>query len=457
MGNASGTESTAAPQSDAIGSAGFHQRAEAVMPDGIAGYSQLRSPRPLYLSHAEGARIVDVDGEDYIDYMLGAGPLVLGHRHPAIVAALHAAVDRAIPNLGVGKQQVELAERLTHYVPSVEHLRFLPTGTEAVQAAIRIARKYTGRNLIAKFEGAYHGQSENVMVSVAASAAQRGDQAAPERVPYHCQLPAEILDLTVVLPFNDSAACRRIIEQHADDLALILIEPMLGFAGAIPAEPEFLNDLRAITRKHGIVLCFDEVITGFRLAMGGGQAYYDVMPDLTVLGKAIGGGMPLAAVGGHQNIMDVVSVLHHPDDYVFQSGTFSAFPMSIAAGLATLDTMERENTVAHTNEIGEMIRTGLRDIVADCSIAADVTGVGALFHIHFTNQRVRSAREAEDADQNAIRTLHERLLKRGIYFYAGRLGWLSGAHGGDDIGYTLNAMRDVIEEMQTEGLFVTQT
>ena len=454
MGNASKTETSAAVEVN--GSAVFHDRARAVMPDGIAGYSQLRSPQPLYLSHAEGARIVDVDGTDYIDYMLGAGPLVLGHRHPAIIAAIHAAVDRAIPNLGVGEGQIELAERLTHYLPSIEHLRFLPTGTEAVQAAIRIARKYTGRNLISKFEGAYHGQADNVMVSVAAPAAKRGDKSAPERIPYHCHLPPEILDLTVVLPFNDSAACRRIIEQHADDLALILIEPMLGFAGAIPAEPGFLNDLRSITRKHGILLCFDEVITGFRLAMGGGQAYYDVTPDLTVLGKAIGGGMPLAAVGGHKDVMDVVSVLNHPDDYVFQSGTFSAFPMSIAAGIATLHTMEQDNTVAHTNAIGEMIRTGLRDIVAERAIDADVTGVGSLFHIHFTTERVRSAREAEDADQDAIRTLHERLIKHGIYFYAGRLGFLSGAHGGDDVGYTMNAMRSVIEEMQDQGAFATQ-
>ncbi len=453
MGNTSGTESSASAASE---STVFHQRACAVMPDGIAGYSQLRAPQPLYLSHAEGARIVDVDGTDYIDYMLGAGPLVLGHRHPAIVAAVHAAVDRAIPNLGVTEAQIELAERLTHYLPSIEQLRFLPTGTEAVQAAIRIARKYTGRNLIGKFEGAYHGQAENVMVSVAVPAAARGDKNAPERVPYHCHLPPELLDLTVVLPFNDIEACIPLIERHADDLALIIMEPMLGFAGAIPAEPEFLKELRSITRKHGIILCFDEVITGFRLAMGGGQAYYDVTPDLTVLGKAIGGGMPVAAVGGHRDVMDVVSVLHHPNDYVFQSGTFSAFPMSVAAGIATLDTMERENTVAHTNEIGEMIRNGLRDIAAACAIPADVTGVGALFHIHFTSERVRSAREAEDADQNAIRIFHERLLKQGIYFYAGRLGWLSGAHGGDDIGYTLNAMRSVIEEMQAEGVFAYQ-
>lgn len=430
----------------------YHARACEVMPDGVAGYSQLRSPRPLYLSHAEGARIFDINGKDYIDYLLGAGPLILGHRHPAISSAVHSALDRAIPNVGVSIKQVELAERLRHHVPSMEYLRFLPTGTEGVQAAIRIARKFTGRDLIGKFEGGYHGQSDNVMVSVSATSENRGSESEPTRVPYHCHLPKTVADLTVILPFNDIEACSKIIERHADDLAVILIEPMLGFAGAIPAEQDFIDKLRSLTKKYGILLCFDEVITGFRLAMGGGQAHFRVTPDLTVLGKAIGGGMPLAAVGGHKNIMDVLSVTKHPDDYVFQSGTFSAFPMSVAAGLATIDTMERDNTIQHTNEIGEMARTGLRDIVEDLDIAADVTGLGSLFHIHFTAGKVRSARDAEDANQRATLILHERLLNHGIHFYAGRLGFLSGVHGGDDIGYTLNSIRAVIEELQAEGL-----
>lgn len=430
-----------------------HSRALAVMPDGVAGYSQLRQPVPLYLSRAEGPRVFDLDGKAYLDYMLGAGPLVLGHRHPAIVQALEAALARGIPNVGVNVEQVELAELLCHHVPSLEQVRFLPTGTEAVQTAIRIARRATGRKLVAKFEGAYHGQADNVMVSVAAPAAVRGPADAPARVPYHCVLPDELLELTLVLPFNDLANCTRLLEAHGDDVALVLIEPMLGFAGAIPAEREFLHGLRTLTARLGIVLVFDEVITGFRLAVGGGQELFGVTPDLTVLGKAIGGGMPLAAVGGRRDLMDTLSVTRHPHDYVFQSGTFSAFPLSVAAGLACLTTMARERTIDYTNAAGERMREGLARLFAERRIAAQVTGVGSLFHVHFTRERVTSARPAEDADHGLIVRLHEKLLAHGVYFYAGRLGFLSAAHSGDDLGYTLDALGAAVDAMQSAGEF----
>ncbi len=428
----------------------LHARALEVMPDGVAAYSQNRAPHPLYLNSGQGSRIRDVDGNEYIDYMLGAGPLVLGHRHPEVIAAVHAAVDEAVPNVGVCERQVELAELLQTYLPSMERIRFLPTGTEAVQAAIRVARHHTGRKMIAKFEGAYHGQSENVMISVAASAHTRGNADAPNAVPYHCDIPGEILGLTVVLPFNDIEACNALLERYADDLAIVLIEPMLGFAGAIPAEHEFLAALREKTAQLGILLAFDEVITGFRLSMGGGQELFNIKPDLTVLGKAIGGGMPLAAFGGRAEVMDCLSVAQNPDTYVFQSGTFSGFPMSLAAGLATLRTLKSTNALKHTNAIGEQMRRGLRQVIADSGFAADVTGIGSLFHIHFTSERVRTARQAEDADHELIRDLHQRLLAHGIYFYGGRLGFLSAAHASDDIGLTLGAFKTVLEEMAGE-------
>jgi glutamate-1-semialdehyde 2,1-aminomutase len=431
----------------------WHARALAVMPDGIAGYSQLRQPAPLYLARAAGARVFDLAGRGYLDYMLGAGPLVLGHRHPAVVTAIEGALARAVPNVGVTTDQVELAELLCEHVPSLQQVRFLPTGTEAVQAAIRVARRATGRKLIAKFEGAYHGQSENVMVSVAAPAAERGTDTAPNQVPYHCAMPDEIRDLTVVLPFNNLATTAQLIERHAADLAVVLVEPMLGFAGAIPATPEYLRGLRELTARLGIVLVFDEVITGFRLATGGGQAHYGVTPDMCVLGKAIGGGMPLAAFGGRRELMDWVAVHRHPDDYVFQSGTFSAFPLSVAAGLACLRTMLAERTVDYTNMIGAQVREGLKRLFAERRIAAQVTGLGSLFHVHFTREPVHSARPAEDADHALIVRLHERLLAHGIYFYSGRLGFLSAAHSGDDIGYTLDAMAECVDRMLADGEF----
>ncbi len=433
--------------------ADLHERALRVMPDGVAAYSQRLSPAPLYLSGAEGSRVYDLDNQPYIDYLLGAGALVLGHRHPNVVAAVARALEAGVPNIGVSENQVILAEMLCNYVPSLETVRFLPTGTEAVQAAIRIARKATGRTLIAKFEGAYHGQSENVMVSVESEAAARGDVAAPNRVPYHCLLPDTLTDQTLVLPFNNLAATSALIERYADKLALVIIEPVLGFAGAIPAEKEFLQGVRELTTQHGIVLLYDEVITGFRLAMGGGQELYGVVPDLTVLGKAIGGGMPISAVGGRRDIMEWTSVNSHPDDYVFQSGTFSAFPMSVAAGIATIETLANERLVDYTNGIGDLIRDGLRRLYRERGVAAQITGIGSIFHAHFTREPVSNARDAADADQNLSVLLHRRLLQRGIYFYCGRLGWLSAVHSGDDIGYTLDVMGTVVDEMIEEGIF----
>ena len=422
------------------GSQALHERARAVFPDGVGAHSQLRAPHPLYLVRAEGARLYDVDGHAYVDYMLGAGPAILGHRHPAIVEAIERALATGLPNIAVTAAQIELAETVQRHVPSMQRLRFLPTGPEAVQAAIRVARRATGRRLVAKFEGAYHGQADNVMVSVAVPAEQCGSEDAPHAVPYHCALPAEIRDLTLVLPYNDLARTAAILERHAQDIAIVLVEPMLGFAGAIPAEREFLHGLRALTARHGIVLAFDEVITGFRLGLGGGQGHYGVMPDLTILGKAIGGGMPLAAFGGRVELMEWLSQEKHPHDYVFQSGTYSALPLSLAAGLATLRVLEQDGGAAQLVALGEYVRAGLRRVLAAHAIEAVVTGTGSLFHLHFGLRAVRSARDAEAADADRIRRLHEALLARGLYFYAGRLGFLSTAHTHADLDALLAAV-----------------
>jgi glutamate-1-semialdehyde 2,1-aminomutase len=278
------------------------------------------------------------------------------------------------------------------------------------------------------------------MVSVAVPAEQCGSEDAPRAVPYHCALPDEVKALTLVLPYNDLARTAVLIERHARDIAIVLIEPMLGFAGAIPAEREFLHGLRALTARHGIVLAFDEVITGFRVGLGGGQGHYGVTPDLTILGKAIGGGMPLAAFGGRAELMEWLSQERHPHDYVFQSGTYSALPLSLAAGLATLRVLERDGGGAYLVELGDYVRDGLRRLLAGQGVDAVVTGVGSLFHLHFGVSEVRCARDAEAADADRIRRLHEALLTRGLYFYAGRLGFLSTAHTRADIDALLEAV-----------------
>jgi glutamate-1-semialdehyde 2,1-aminomutase len=246
------------------------------------------------------------------------------------------------------------------------------------------------------------------------------------------------------LPFNDLPRATALIEAHAADLALVLMEPMLGFAGAIPAEHEFIHGIRALTQKHGILLAFDEVVTGFRIALGGGQEHYGVRPDLTVFGKAVGGGMPLAGFGGRAEIMAHLSSVQYPHDHVFQSGTYSALPVAVAAGLATLKTMIETNAIAHLQTLGDRVRTGLREIVTKLGIVADVTGLGPLFHLHFTAEKVRAPRPAEDADHARIRALHTALLSHGCYFYAGRVGFLSAAHSIADVDHMLSATRAIL-------------
>ena len=321
----------------------------------VGGQSQYRLPHPIYLSRANGSHIYDTDGHEYIDYMIGAGSLSLGHAHPSVVRAVRKALEASVPNLAATEDQLELALRLQRYFPSMERIRFTPSGTEANQVLIRLARTFTGRDRIAKFEGAYHGQAENVLVSVSAYEPARGPVTRPNAVPYHSRIPQDVLRLTTVLPFNNIDATVRLIEEQASEIAVVLAEPILGSGGAIPADPEYLRALRDVTRKHGILLAFDEVITGFRFRMGGAQHHYDVNPnpDLTVLGKVIAGGYPLAAFGGRADVMDLLSVETHPDDYVFQSGTFSATPLSVAAGLASLMMIEDSDIFIKVNALGE--------------------------------------------------------------------------------------------------------
>jgi glutamate-1-semialdehyde 2,1-aminomutase len=428
----------------------IYERARKLMPAGIGGQSQYRLPHPIYLSRANGSRIYDTDGHEYIDYMIGVGSLSLGHGHPSVVRAVRKALEASVPNLAATEDQLELALRLQRYFPSMERIRFTPSGTEANQALIRLARAFTGRDRIAKFEGGYHGQAENVLVSVTAYEPARGPANRPNAVPYHSRIPQDVLRLTTVLPFNNIEATVRLIEEQASTIAMVLAEPILGFGGAIPADPEYLHALRDVTRKHGILLAFDEVITGFRFRMGGAQHHYDVQPDLTALGKVIAGGYPLAAFGGRADVMDLLSIESHPDHYVFQSGTFSATPLSVAAGLASIMTLEDSDIFAKVNALGEHLRTGLKRVIEEAGYPVHVTGIGPLFHTHFTELPVRDARAVCDADEVRLRDLHVRLLDKGIFVYQGHVSFVSAAHSEQDIEDTIEAYRTVIKEMRGE-------
>jgi glutamate-1-semialdehyde 2,1-aminomutase len=428
----------------------IYHRARKLMPAGIGGQSQYRPPHPIYLRRAKGSRAYDIAGHEYIDYMIGAGSLSLGHAHPTVVRAVQKALKASVPNLAATEDQLEFAARLQRYFPSMERIRFTPSGTEANQVLIRLARAFSGRDRIAKFEGGYHGQAENVLVSVDAYEPARGPATRPNPVPYHGRIPQEILNLTTVLPFNNIEATVRLIEEQASEIAVVLAEPILGFGGAVAADPEYLRALRDVTLKYGILLAFDEVITGFRFRMGGAQHHYDVQPDLTVLGKVIAGGYPLAALGGRADVMDLLSIESHPDDYIFQSGTFSATPLSVAAGLASLMMIEDGDVFSKVNALGEHLRAGLKRVIEGAGYSVQVTGVGPMFHTHFTGQPVRDTRAVCDADEAKLRDLHLRLLSKGIFVYQGHVSFVSAAHNLQDIEDTITAYRDVLSQMRSE-------
>ena len=430
----------------------LHERASKVMPGGVGGQSQYRLPHPIYVSRARGSRLYDRDGNEYIDFMIGAGSLIHGHAHPAIIRAVREALEEGVPNRSATERQLELVDRLVRYVPSMERVRFLPSGTEGVQSIIRLARACTGRDKIAKFEGAYHGTGENVMISCSADKSSRGPKESPRAVPFHSRTPPDVVKLAVILPFNNTESTVALIEKHASELALVIVEPLLGFGGAIPADREYLAAIREVTRKHGILLAFDEVITGFRSRMGGVQDEYGVRPDLTVLGKVIAGGYPMAAIGGRVELMDHLSSEKHPQDFVFQSGTFSAFPLSVAAGLAALKVMEDSAVFAQMNALGDRMRKGLKEAAEAAGYVLQATGHGSIFHTHFTGEEVRSVRQAEDADQALLREFHLRMLAHGIFFYQDHVGFISSAHSEADIGKALAAAAEVLNTMKKEGL-----
>jgi glutamate-1-semialdehyde 2,1-aminomutase len=260
------------------------------------------------------------------------------------------------------------------------------------------------------------------------------------------------LQLTIVLPFNDIDSTVALIEKHASELALVIVEPLLGFGGAIPADPEYLAAIRDVTRRKGILLAFDEVITGFRSRMGGIQDEYGVTPDLTILGKVIAGGYPMAAIGGRVEVMERLSSEAHPEDYIFQSGTFSAFPLSVAAGLAALKVMEDSAVFSRMNDLGDQMRRGLKHAAEAAGYAVQVTGHGPLFHIHFTTEPIRSVRQAEDADHALLREFHVRMLAQGIFFYQQHVGFISSAHSEADVAQAVAAATEVLNAMSKDGL-----
>lgn len=421
------TESEKVPAVHAAGprSAALGQRAAAVFPDARLTAADTR-PIPLVMARGAGDRIHDVDGREYLDFHLSSGALVAGHAHPEVQAALRQQVE-AGGNFGaLNVAAIELAERIVAAVPSVECVKLVVSGTEATLHAIRMARAYTGRDLIVRFEGAYHGHLDMVSLSnklAPLGPADRGSTPDTRPIPDCPGIPQAIQDLCLIAPFNDADALRRIMAEHGSRIACVIMEPFQRF---IAPQPGFLQAVREITTEHGALLVFDEIVTGFRFGLGGAQEHYGVRPDLTTLGKIIGAGYPNGAIGGSAAIMKALfgKGARAP---VYLAGTFAGQAVAAVGGARTLELLARPGAYEHLFALGERARGGLREAFTRRGIPGRVFGVGPLFHLHFDDADVANARDALGEDKAMRKRVWDGLLARGVHITGGR-GFVSLQH-----------------------------
>ncbi len=393
------------------------ERAKRIIPGGETYQIRLFEPYPFYSASAKGAKLIDVDGNEYIDFWLGHYSLILGHGHPEVIKAVKEQLEKT-QHFGTPHElEIKLAEQVVKMVPSVEMVRFSNTGTEAIMYSVRLARSYTKRDKIAKFEGGWHGGYDAVHVGVKP----------PLDQPMSSGLTEGVLKDTVVLPYNNLETAEKTIKR--EKLACVIIEPMLGAGGGIPADREFLKGLKELCEDHGTLLVFDEVITGFRISPGGMQEYYGILPDLTIMGKILGGGFPIGAIGGKKEIMELMNPIgKERKDVSFHGGTFCGNPVSMIAGLTTLKMLEDGSIQKDLNSKGEKIRSELLDVFESKEIDVFMGGLGSIISVHFTKEEVRDIRAAFRADRKRLLEYHLYLISRGIFFLPGHIGALCIAH-----------------------------
>lgn len=388
---------------------------------------------PVFMARGEGAKVYDVDGNEYIDYLGSWGPLVLGHSHPAVVEALKQACEMGTSFGTPTEAEVKLAELVKEAYPSIDLVRMVNSGTEATMSAMRVARGYTGRDLVVKFEAGYHGHGDSFLI-------QAGSGAATFGIPDSPGVPADLAKLTINVPFNDTDAVRRTLAERGDDIACVIIEPAAGNMGLIPPEPGFLETLREETQKRGIILIFDEVMTGFRVAFGGAQERYGIQADMTCLGKIIGGGLPVGAYGGRKDIMESVA----PVGAVYQAGTLSGNPLAMTAGYETVKRLKEPGVYDRLEQISARLGDGLRAAADEAGVPAYLTRVGSMMCTFFTDQRVVSYDSAASSDADIYGRYFWNMLDRGVYLAPSRLevGFISLAHTEADIDQTIEAARE---------------
>jgi glutamate-1-semialdehyde 2,1-aminomutase len=427
-------------------SSALRQRAEKLFPGGVN--SPVRAFRavggaPPFVVRGEGAYLWDADGNRYIDYFGSWGPMILGHAFPPVVEAIQKAAANSASFGASTQTEGDLAELVVAAYPSIEKMRFVSSGTEATMSAIRLARAFTNRKYIVKFEGCYHGHSDGLLVKAGSGVATFG-------IPGSAGVPEETAHFTLALPFNDIPAVEAAFEKHRDQIACIIAEPIVGNAGCIPPTPDYLQALRALTAQHGALLIFDEVMTGFRVAFGGAQELYGISPDLTTLGKIVGGGLPVGAFGGRADIMDQLA----PLGPVYQAGTLSGNPLAMAAGIATVGYLRDHLAEVYPKleKLSATVANGVASAAAAAKISLTTNRVGAMWTWFLTSGPVTNYDQAAQSDTKRFATFHRAMLEAGIWLPPSQFeaAFLSTAHTDADIQQTIEAARQAFAAMSTQ-------
>jgi glutamate-1-semialdehyde 2,1-aminomutase len=420
-------------------SARLLERAERLLPGGVN--SPVRAFRavggaPIFVSRAKGSKLFGADGREYIDYVGSWGPAILGHAHPEVVKAVQASAEAGLGFGAPTELEVRFAEQLIERYPSIQMLRCVSSGTEATMSALRAARGFTGRDVIVKFDGCYHGHSDSLLVKAGSGLATFGN-------PDSAGVPAGVVASTASLPFNDVGALSELFARDGSRIAAVIVEPVVGNMGLVPPQPGFLERLLELCHEHGAVSIFDEVMTGSRLSRGGAQGLFGMTPDMTCLGKVVGGGMPLAVYGGKREIMEQIA----PLGSVYQAGTLSGSPLAVTAGLATMSLLTPE-IYERLEAASTRLQVGLERALRDVRVDGVVQRVGSMLTVFFHRGPVRSWTDAAESDRERFARFHRGLAARGVYFPPSQFeaAFVSAAHTDDDIDRTIDAARSALED-----------
>jgi glutamate-1-semialdehyde 2,1-aminomutase len=419
----------------------LYERALNIIPGGVN--SPVRACKsvgadPLFIERGEGCMIFDADGNRYIDYIGSWGPLILGHRHPAVMEAIISVLERGTSFGAPTDLEIQLAQMVIDAVDSVDVVRMVNSGTEATMSAIRLARGATGRDLVIKFDGCYHGHADTLLVAAGSGVATLGIPGSPG-------VPEAVAQHTISLPFNDKDAIEKVMDDKGDKIACVIVEPVAGNMGMVPPANGFLETLRELTQKHGAVLIFDEVMTGFRVAYGGAQSIYGIVPDLTCFGKVIGGGLPVGAYGGNKDIMSQIA----PQGTVYQAGTLSGNPIAMTAGIATLEQLRKDGVYESLEEKSSRLVAGLANASQKAGVAARVGHVGSMLGMFFTDRDIACFEDAKTCDLELFSSFYQGMRQQGVYIAPSQFEalFLSTEHADEHIDATANAAEQVLKNL----------